>query len=88
MSILQLNPPLYLDTPLGPAACFFLWENGIEADIQFGCFLEKTGEHWWWPNSQVRLQMNISSRRYSTSPIHEAPEMKQALANHKKRNGQ
>jgi hypothetical protein len=69
MSIIQLNPPIYMETPLGSAVCLFLWEQGLEIDVQWCCFIEATGEPWWFPNSKVRLSPNLSAGRATTSPI-------------------
>lgn len=85
MTITRIEPPLYFETPLGPSVCHFVWEGGKEIDVEWCCFLEKTGEPWWWANSQIRMRTNISSGRYSTSKIHETPEMTKALAPHRKR---
>ncbi len=68
-TITQLSPPVGLETPLGPALCMFIWEHGAEMDVQWCCFIEATGEPWWFPNNQVRLQPNLSSGRHRTSPI-------------------
>lgn len=69
MGITQLNPPIYLETPLGSAVCMFLWEQGLEVDVQWGCFIEATGEPWWFVNNQVRLSVNLSAGRHKTSEI-------------------
>lgn len=69
MGITQLNPPIYLETPLGPAVCLFLWEQGLEVDVQWCCFIEETGEPWWFANSNVRLSPNLSAGRHTTSAI-------------------
>ncbi len=84
MSITQLDPPIYLLTPLGSAVCHFVWSNGPDS-FMFGCFQDETGESWWWPNHQVRLQTNISDGRFTTSPIHERAPLTAALAPHRQR---
>lgn len=68
-SITQLDPPIYVETPLGSAVCMFLWEQGLEVDVQWCCFIEATGEPWWFPNNKVRLSINLSAGRAQTSPI-------------------
>lgn len=83
MTITRIDPPLYFETPLGPSVCHFVWEAGVEVDVQWCCFIEKTGEPWWWPNNKIRLQTNITSGRYSTSEIKETPEMTLALTPHR-----
>lgn len=83
MGIVQLNPPIYLETPLGSAICLFLWEHGLELDVQWCCFIEATGEPWWFVNNQVRLSPNLSAGRHATSPIKQMP----GFERHAKRNG-
>lgn len=86
MAIVQLNPPLYMVTPLGPGWRHFVWENGSDNDVQWCCFIEKTGEPWWWVNNMVRLATNLTGGRTATSPIHETSELKAALESHRARN--
>lgn len=69
MAIVQLDPPVYLETPLGSAVCLFLCDYGPELDVQWCCFIESTGEPWWFPNNKVRLSPNLSAGRAKTSPI-------------------
>lgn len=68
-SITQLDPPVYVETPLGSAVCMFIWEQGLEVDVQWGCFIESTGEMWWFINNKIRLSTNLSAGRAKTSPI-------------------
>lgn len=58
--ILQLNPPLPLDTPKGPAWAHFILDYGQEHDVLWGCFVKETGECWWVANRDVRLEKNWS----------------------------
>lgn len=85
MAITRVDPPFHFNTPLDSATCHFVWDQGSELDVQWGCFLDATGECWWWPNSQIRLLPNISSARYEISEIRQSGEMKNALAPHLKR---
>lgn len=85
MAITRVDPPFHVDTPLGPAEAHFICEMGREVDIQWGCFLEATGECWWWPNNKIRLLPNISSDRFTMSEIHQSPQMKDALKHHLER---
>lgn len=61
--ILQLNPPLPMNTPKGKALAHFLIDYGIEADIMWVCFQDDTGECWTWSNKEIRIQKNISLGR-------------------------
>lgn len=87
MTITRIEPPLIFETPLGLSSCHFVWEGGKEADVEWCCFLIKTGEAWWWKNNQIRMTSNISSGRYNVSKIYETKEMTKALAPHRKRQG-
>ncbi|WGR74300.1 MULTISPECIES: hypothetical protein [unclassified Bradyrhizobium] len=84
--ILQLNPPIYVETPLGSAVCMFLWEHGLEIDVQWCCFIESTGEPWWLPNNQIRLSTNLSAGRSKTSEIKPLPGLEKHIERCKARN--
>lgn len=84
MSITQLDPPLYLTTPLGPSVAHFIWNTGQD-EIFYGCFQEETCECWWWPNHKIRLCTNLSEGRYKQTPITESVAMTSALAMHRSR---
>lgn len=56
----QLNPPIPLDTPKGPAYAHFAIDYGQEHYLLFVCFINDTGECWIYPNRDVRLQKNTS----------------------------
>lgn len=81
MSITQLNPPLPLITPLGEAWAHFIWTQGIETNVHFGCFQVETGENWWWENDKVRLCKNISVGHVHLTDIPPVP----GLESHAKR---
>lgn len=68
-NIVQLDPPIYVETPLGSAVCMLIWEQGLEVDVQWCCFIESTGEPWWFPNNKIRLSTNLSAGRAKVSPI-------------------
>jgi hypothetical protein len=69
MTILQLNPPLPLNTPKGSALAHFLIDMGPEHNIQWVCFQDNDGECWTWQNSDVRAVKNITMHRTSVSPV-------------------
>lgn len=58
--MLQLNPPLPLETPRGSAICHFLLTAGIENHLYFVCFLDDTGQCWTFDNRQIRAPKNIT----------------------------
>lgn len=61
--ILQLNPPIPLDTPKGPALAHFIIDYGIESNLFWVCFQDETGECWTWDNKVIRAQKNITIGR-------------------------
>lgn len=61
--ILQLNPPLPLDTPKGPALAHFLIDYGPEYNLMWVCFNDSNGECWTWQNTEIRAQKNITLNR-------------------------
>ena len=61
-SMLQLNPPLPVDTPHGKALAHILIDYGPEEHLLWVCF-QDNGEIWAWPNPKVRAQNNPSMGR-------------------------
>jgi hypothetical protein len=61
--ILQLNPPIPLDTPKGSALAHLVIDNGPEYNLLWVCFNDADGECWTWDNSKVRGQKNITHGR-------------------------
>lgn len=58
--MLQLDPPVPLDTPKGPAVAHVLIDYGREYDLLWVCFTDETGECWTWTNKEVRLRRNVT----------------------------
>ena len=56
--MLQLDPPMPLDTPKGKALAHFLIDYGAEHHWLWVCFQDDTGECWTWENTQIRAQHN------------------------------
>ncbi len=54
--MLQLNPPLPLDTPAGPALAHIVLDDGPDHDVLFVCFLNVTGECQLFAKSSVKAQ--------------------------------
>lgn len=61
--ILQLNPPLPLETPKGKGLAHFIIDYGIESDLYWVCFQDETRECWTWNNKDVKIQKNITIGR-------------------------
>lgn len=56
MIILQLDPIIPLETPLGRGFAHFLLDYGPEFHLLWTVFLDETGESWTFPNPDIRLQ--------------------------------
>jgi hypothetical protein len=58
--MLQLNPPIPLDTPKGPAYAHLVIDYGQEHYVLFVCFVNQTGECWIFPNRDVKVEKNLT----------------------------
>jgi hypothetical protein len=58
--MLQLDPPIPVDTPKGPAYAHLTIDYSQEHYLLFVCFLTETGECWTFPNRDVKLQVNAT----------------------------
>jgi hypothetical protein len=63
--IVQLNPPIPVNTPKGSAIAHFLIDLGPENNLQWVCFQDDTGQCWTWMNSDIRATRNITMQRLS-----------------------
>jgi hypothetical protein len=61
--IIQLNPPIFLNSPKGLCLAHFLIDYGIEDDLYWTVFQQDTGECWTWNNKDIRAQKNITIGR-------------------------
>jgi hypothetical protein len=61
--IRQLNPPLPLTTPKGPALAHLVIDYGPEHNLLWVCAQDETGECWTYQNPQIRFCKNISMGR-------------------------
>ncbi len=61
--ILQLNPPLPVNTPRGPGLAHLLVDYGPEYNLFWVCFIDSTGECWTYDNKDIRAQKNITMGR-------------------------
>ena len=57
-TILQLNPPLPLNTPKGPGLAHFLIDYGAEFNLMWTVFLDESNECWTFQNPEIRAQRN------------------------------
>lgn len=63
--ILQLNPPIPLDTVKGPGYAILVIDYSQEHDLIWSVVLNASGEIWCIPNHQVRGPKNWSLGRTS-----------------------
>jgi hypothetical protein len=56
--ITQLDTPLAVLTPLGPAWIYFVGAGGDEVEWQV--FIVATGESWWFTNQYIRREPSIT----------------------------
>lgn len=66
--LLQLNPPIPVQTPKGKALAQLVIDYGPEHDLLWVCF-EENGECWTWGNPQIRAQSNITMGRPSSGQM-------------------
>ena len=62
-TLLQLNPPLPVETPKGSGLAHVLIDYGIEHDLLWVVFIDHTGECWTVPNKEVRAVENWTAGR-------------------------
>ena len=65
--ILQLNPPIPVETPRGKALAQLVVDYGPEHDLLWVCFQDDTKECWTWGNQQIRAQTNVTMNRPSSA---------------------
>lgn len=61
--IIQLSPPIFLETPKGEGLAHFLIDYSIEDNLYWVCFMTETGECWTFANPEIRAPKNISIGR-------------------------
>lgn len=66
--ILQLDPPLLVETPRGEGLACFLIDFGMEHHLQWQVFLKESGESWVFRNPDIRLSHNLTMGRLPNDP--------------------
>ena len=61
--MLQLNPPLPMNTPKGEGFSHILIDYGPESDLYWTVLITETGEIWTYANRYVRASKNITLGR-------------------------
>lgn len=67
--ILQLNPPIPIETPKGSAQAMFLIDYSTEHNLMWVCFLDEGGECWTFQNPEVRACRNITLKRTNVDKL-------------------
>lgn len=68
--MLQLNPPIPMNTPKGEGFAHILIDYGPESDLYWTVLITATGEIWTYANRQVRASKNITlGRTHPESPV-------------------
>ena len=61
--MMQLNPPIPMNTPKGEGFAHILIDYGPESDLYWTVFITETGEVWTYANRYVRALKNITLGR-------------------------
>ena len=72
--ILQLDPPIPLNTPKGPGIAHFVVDYGAEFNLMWTVFLDDNGECWTFDNREVRACKNITLGRKHVVKSAERPD--------------
>jgi hypothetical protein len=69
-------------TPLGPATAteMIVWD--ADDFIWYSCWMDETGENWFFDNREVRLNENITAGRVRTSAFYMPQPRLGALRSH------
>jgi hypothetical protein len=65
--MLQLNPPLPMNTPKGEGFAHILIDYGPESDLYWTVIITESGEIWTFSNREIRASKNITLGRVSPS---------------------
>jgi hypothetical protein len=66
-AVLQLNPPIPMNTPKGEGFAHILIDYGPESDLYWTVLITATGEIWTYANRYVRASKNITLGRTDPS---------------------
>jgi hypothetical protein len=69
--MIQLLPPIFLETPKGEGLAHFLIDYSIEDNLYWVCFMTETGECWTFSNTEIRAPKNISIGRIYNKEVME-----------------
>jgi hypothetical protein len=63
MTILQLSPPIPMESPKGDGLAYALIDYGVDYDLMWVVAITETGEIWTFKNPEVRAIKNITIGR-------------------------
>ena len=63
MNLLQLNPPIPVETPMGEGLAQIIIDYSPEFSIHWVVFLRENGQCWTFTNEDIRAQRNITAGR-------------------------
>ena len=63
--LLQLDPPIPLETPKGKGYAHVLIDYGQEFNLLWVVFIDDTQECWTFANPDIKIQSNITLGRIS-----------------------
>lgn len=66
--MIQLNPPLPLESSRGSGVAHFIIDYGPESDLLWVVFLDADGSCWAIPNPEIRMRANWSLGRRGGRP--------------------
>ena len=61
--ILQLDPPIPLETPKGQGYAHLVVDYGMDFDLCWTVFITKSRECWTFQNKEVRAVSNVTFKR-------------------------
>lgn len=61
--LLQLDPPIPVDTPKGSGLAHVLIDYGPEHNLLWVVFLDDNGQCWTYDNTKITAQKNITMGR-------------------------
>lgn len=67
--MIQLNPPLPLETPKGSGYAHFIIDYSQEHHLMWVVFINETGECWTFQNPEIRLSPNYTMGRKANSAL-------------------
>ncbi len=81
--LVQLNPPIPVETPKGKGQAVIVIDYGPDFDLLWVVFDDHTGECWTWKNQYIRGVENITMDRRvpEKKPAAAAPSKTGALSN-------